>query len=211
MSRIWKNIGLMFMALWATVVFAQDAVLKPFVLASKGAGDVAQKVEATKAALAKAGFTVAGSYSPYPEATIIVVTNDEMLLEMLLNDVETLDSEIKSLSQSRYSEIDIIAKLFHMIGHLLGWAYFVGEFFRTPIYFQTEKQREDSLQKARCLKTGFDIAYRKRRIVLQLRNEGVSYQEIAFVLKITEANVKSLENARHIDEFRETFLKRRES
>ena len=78
MSRIWKNIGLMFMALCATVVFAQDAVLKPFVLASKGVGDVAQKVEATKAALAKAGFTVAGSYSPYPEAMIIVVTNDEM-------------------------------------------------------------------------------------------------------------------------------------
>jgi hypothetical protein len=58
--------------------FAQDAVLKPFVLASKGAGDVAQKVEATKAALAKAGFTVAGSYSPYANTTVIGVTNDEL-------------------------------------------------------------------------------------------------------------------------------------
>ncbi|WP_310451003.1 hypothetical protein [Sulfuritalea sp.] len=78
MSKIWKSMSLLVLAFSATVAFAQEAVLKPFVLASKGAGDAAQKVEAAKAALTKAGFTVAGSYSPYPEATIIVVTNDEM-------------------------------------------------------------------------------------------------------------------------------------
>lgn len=78
MSKIMNRLSLLVLALGATVAFAQDAVLKPFVLASKGTGDAAQKVEATKAALTKAGFTVAGSYSPYPEATIIVVTNDEM-------------------------------------------------------------------------------------------------------------------------------------
>ena len=50
MSKIWKSLSLLVLALSATVAFAQDAVLKPFVLASKGAGDVAQKVEATKAA-----------------------------------------------------------------------------------------------------------------------------------------------------------------
>ena len=78
MSRIWKTIASTFMALCATAAFAQDAVLKPFVLASKGPGDVAQKVEATKAALAKAGFTIAGSYSPYANTTVIGVTNDEL-------------------------------------------------------------------------------------------------------------------------------------
>lgn len=78
MSRIWKNITLVFMALCATATFAQDAVLKPFVLASKGSGDVVQKVEATKAALAKAGFTIAGSYSPYANTTVVGVTNDEL-------------------------------------------------------------------------------------------------------------------------------------
>jgi len=59
-------------------VLAQDAVLKPFVLGSKGPGEVAQAVEAAKAKLAQNGFTVAGTYSPYPNATIIIVTNDEM-------------------------------------------------------------------------------------------------------------------------------------
>jgi hypothetical protein len=78
MSRIWKSIGFMIMALGAAAAIAQDALLKPFVLASKGAGDLAQKVEATKAALTKAGFTVAGSYSPYANTTVIGVTNDEL-------------------------------------------------------------------------------------------------------------------------------------
>lgn len=59
-------------------VHAQDALLKPFVLASKGPGEVAAKADEAKAALAKNGFTIAGSYSPYPNAVVIAVTNDEM-------------------------------------------------------------------------------------------------------------------------------------
>lgn len=78
MSRILNSVAVLILALSAAAAFAQDVVLKPFVLASKGAGDVAQKVEATKAALTKAGFTVAGSYSPYANTTIVVVTNDEL-------------------------------------------------------------------------------------------------------------------------------------
>jgi len=78
MSTIWRNLGAAALTLSAALAFAQDAVLKPFVLAAKGPGDVAQKVDATKAALAKAGFTVAGSYSPYANAVVIGVTNDEL-------------------------------------------------------------------------------------------------------------------------------------
>jgi hypothetical protein len=78
MSKILRSLSFLILALAAAVAFAQDALLKPFVLASKGPGDVAQKVEATRAALAKAGFTVAGSYSPYANTTVIAVTNDEL-------------------------------------------------------------------------------------------------------------------------------------
>ena len=78
MSQLVKLLGALAFSLCASVASAQDAVLKPFVLGSKGAGDLAQKVEATKAALTKAGFTVAGSYSPYANTTIVVVTNDEL-------------------------------------------------------------------------------------------------------------------------------------
>lgn len=58
--------------------FADDALLKPFVLGSKGPGTVAEKVEASKATLIANGFTIAGTYSPYPNTTIIVVTSDAL-------------------------------------------------------------------------------------------------------------------------------------
>lgn len=72
--------GVLFLVLvaGAGVALAQEAVLKPFVLAYKGPGEVAQKADAAKAALAQHGFTVVGTYAPYPNATIIAVTNDEM-------------------------------------------------------------------------------------------------------------------------------------
>ena len=78
MSQLSKFVGALAFSVCATAAFAQDAVLKPFVLGSKGTGDLVQKVEATKASLSKGGFTVVGSYSPYANTTIVVVTNDEL-------------------------------------------------------------------------------------------------------------------------------------
>jgi len=57
---------------------ADDVLLKPFVLASKGAGTVAEKTEQAKAALVAGGFTVVGDYSPYADAEILIVTDDEL-------------------------------------------------------------------------------------------------------------------------------------
>lgn len=62
----------------ATNALAADVILKPFVLASKGAGTVVEKVAQTKAALTAAGFTVVGDYSPYPETEILIVTSDAL-------------------------------------------------------------------------------------------------------------------------------------
>lgn len=62
----------------STAATAADALLKPFVLASKGPGTMAEKIAATRAALTAAGFTLAGEYSPYPDADILVVTSDEL-------------------------------------------------------------------------------------------------------------------------------------
>lgn len=57
---------------------ADDVVLKPFVLASKTEGTVAEKSAQVKTALTAAGFTVVGEYAPYAGADIIIVTNDEL-------------------------------------------------------------------------------------------------------------------------------------
>jgi len=59
-------------------VLADEVKLKPFVLASKGTGTLAERTEQSKAALTAGGFTVVGEYSPYADANIIIVTNDAM-------------------------------------------------------------------------------------------------------------------------------------
>ena len=51
-------------------------VLQPFVLAYKTTGDVSTVASDVKSKLTAAGFEIAGEYSPYPGADIIVVTND---------------------------------------------------------------------------------------------------------------------------------------
>ena len=77
-----NSIKIMFFATLAlfclNTAMADDDLLKPFVLASKGPGTLAAKTDAAKAALTANGFTVVGTYSPYPAATILIVTSDEL-------------------------------------------------------------------------------------------------------------------------------------
>jgi len=53
-------------------------VLQPFVLAYKTTGDVSTVASDVKGKLTAAGFEIAGEYSPYAGADIIVVTNDAL-------------------------------------------------------------------------------------------------------------------------------------
>ena len=68
------------LCLWFAVVGAQAAPekLKPYILGSPQTGSMAEVVNLTKTALAAHGFEVVGSYTPFPEATVIVATNDEL-------------------------------------------------------------------------------------------------------------------------------------
>ena len=52
--------------------------IQPFVLASSGPGDLAGTVASTKDKLSGAGFEVVGTYAPYSDTEIIIITNDEM-------------------------------------------------------------------------------------------------------------------------------------
>lgn len=65
--------------LWgAGLAHAAPEKLKPYILGNPPSGDMLQVVNLTKAALVAHGFEVVGSYSPYPEATVIVATNDTL-------------------------------------------------------------------------------------------------------------------------------------
>jgi hypothetical protein len=62
-----------------TVGLTQAAdLLKPFTLASTGSGDVATMAADVKAKLGDAGFEIVGEYTPYADATIIIVTSDSL-------------------------------------------------------------------------------------------------------------------------------------
>lgn len=74
-----KHLIAMVAALAAGVASAADASMKPFVLAERASGEPAAVVEQVKAKLGSAGFQIVGSYSPYAGATVIAITNDELL------------------------------------------------------------------------------------------------------------------------------------
>lgn len=57
---------------------AQAAQYKPFILASKAAGDLNVIIDKTRAALIGGGFEIAGEYSPFTDTHIIIVTNDAL-------------------------------------------------------------------------------------------------------------------------------------
>jgi hypothetical protein len=57
---------------------AQAEVLKPFVLGKTPPGSMADVVAYTKAQLTEQGFTIVGSYVPFPNATVICASHPEL-------------------------------------------------------------------------------------------------------------------------------------
>lgn len=151
-----------------------------------------------------------------------IITNDETLRLLLINDIKRLDKEFGRISHKNNNDIEIFAYFFKFIAHLLGWAHFDGNFYRTPIYHQTEKQREKDLSKLNKeehlnksaqpnFRYGLYEFYKKRQIIKQLRSEDNSYTAIAIIMNLTVSNVKALENAQHLDEKYQKSLSQGES
>jgi hypothetical protein len=62
----------------ATAVADNDAVFKPFVVASSAPGDLEEATASAVNALEAAGFEVVGHYSPFAGSNLIVATSDEL-------------------------------------------------------------------------------------------------------------------------------------
>lgn len=61
-----------------TVSVAQAESLKPFILGDTPPGDLKQVAENVKSKLTLQGFEIVGSYSPYANAVVICVTNNDL-------------------------------------------------------------------------------------------------------------------------------------
>ena len=108
---------------------AEEALLKPFVLGSHGPGTVVEKTAGVKAALAAQGFAIAGEYTPYPDATIIVTTNDELLSNAAKSElggfgaaVRVSVTRVKDEVQVAYTNPVYIANAYRMKNDLSGVA-----------------------------------------------------------------------------------------
>jgi hypothetical protein len=129
MNTIKKLLLVTILLFCAGQAFANDELLKPFVLASKGQGTMEKQVKATKAALVANGFIVVGSYAPYQDATIIVVTNDELKNNAAKSEhggfgaiqrVSVTNVKIDNEIQVSYTNPIYMANAYRMNGNLKG-------------------------------------------------------------------------------------------
>ncbi|BDG04462.1 hypothetical protein [Anaeromyxobacter oryzae] len=75
----WRSICAAALVAAAGAATAADAPrLKPFVLASRGAGEVPAAAAAVKAKLSAAGFELVGEYAPYDGAVVLAVTSADL-------------------------------------------------------------------------------------------------------------------------------------
>lgn len=95
---------------------AQADTLKPFILGGTVNGSMGEAVSNVKSRLAAAGFQVLGSYSPYPGATVIAATNQELKAAALKADnggfgaVQRVSvTEVNGKLQVSYTNPDYIA------------------------------------------------------------------------------------------------------
>jgi hypothetical protein len=121
--------------LFAAILFgsanalAADAILKPFVLASKGEGTVVEKTAQVKTALTTAGFAIVGEYAPYDGADIIIVTNDELKQNAAASEFggygaiqRVAITEVGKEVQVSYTNPVYMANVYRMKGDLSGVA-----------------------------------------------------------------------------------------
>jgi len=62
----------------AAAALQAQGLLKPYTLASNTTADYAKTLAAAQAKIQGVGFEIVGSYNPVPEATVLVITSDEL-------------------------------------------------------------------------------------------------------------------------------------
>lgn len=128
-TRIFKLFLGLLLLVGMRAAVADEALLKPFVLGSRGPGALAEKVEAAKTALAAQGFSIVGSYTPYANTTILVATSDELKGNAAKSDHGGFGAAVRvSVAKARdevqlsYTNPVYLAHAYRMQGDLAGVA-----------------------------------------------------------------------------------------
>lgn len=118
----------LFSLLAVTAVHAEDRYF-PYVLATQETAKVADKVPGVKQALIGGGFQIAGEYSPYAGAHILVVTNAELKKVAAASDfggygagVRVALTQVNDQVQTAYANPLYMQHIYRMKGDLSGVA-----------------------------------------------------------------------------------------
>jgi hypothetical protein len=105
---------------------AEDELLKPYVLASVEATSLEKKTGEVKAAVGQQGFQLAGEYSPYKGAHVIVVTSDALKKNAAKSDFGAYGAIVRiSLTEKKGGDIEVA--------------------YTNPLYYAQAYQMKDSL------------------------------------------------------------------
>jgi hypothetical protein len=102
---------------------AQAEVLKPFVLGKAVPGSMADVVEYTKVQLTVQGFTIVGTYSPFPSATVICASHPELSAAA----AKAENGGFGAAQRVAVTEVDSKLQITYMNPAYLGTAYGLGK------------------------------------------------------------------------------------
>jgi hypothetical protein len=135
----------LFSVLAVTAVHAEDSYF-PYVLASQNAAQVADKVDGVKQALSAVGFEVAGEYSPYGGAHVVVVTNADLKKVAAASDfggygagIRVALTQVNDQVQIAYTNPLYMQHIYRMKGTLSGVAAALQKALGKQKYFGMEK------------------------------------------------------------------------
>lgn len=74
-KNLLRSIFIAWLAVTGASAFADEALIRPYIMVSSSSGDLAAKTAGVKSALSAAGFEVVGSYSPYAGAEVVAATS----------------------------------------------------------------------------------------------------------------------------------------
>ncbi|MBI3324266.1 MAG: hypothetical protein HYZ92_03205 [Candidatus Omnitrophica bacterium] len=126
-----------------------------------------------------------------------ILTADERLRLLASLDLDALQRDVRSLSESNYSELEIMSGLLLLVAHLLGYDWYVGKPNRQVIYYQTAEQealddfKYDSTEYHQDMRSGLE--HKKRvEIASMLHDQQLRVAQIARIMKLPEPVVKDL-------------------
>ena len=122
-----------------------------------------------------------------------IITADDRLLLTTSITLNSIEEEVGNLTEESNNELEIIADLLHLIAHLLGYDWLMGETNRQVVYFQTAEQECIDDMKRHPNQIQGKLEYEKRlEIAMNLYDQKLRVAQIARIMKLSEHLVKDM-------------------